>query len=167
MWAPIPWSCAAHTPVERTFAKYRAPRTQVSPARPRQISGPARGVEVGPARQRRGKKERRYDFSLYEPNAHRATLTGSKFLTSSRCLIDTAPAQRRAIESRARAPRADVRTAEVEGATRSRRQGPHAGRALIRPPPPAAFAVHRLHWRGDSPAAAGGIGGPPEKLARV
>jgi hypothetical protein len=52
VWAPIPWSCAAHTPVERTFAKDRAPRTQVSPARPRQISGPARGVEVGPARQR-------------------------------------------------------------------------------------------------------------------
>src|SRR5215469_12934713 len=36
------------------------------------------------------KKERRYNFSLYEPNAHRATLIGSKFLTSSRCLIDTA-----------------------------------------------------------------------------
>jgi hypothetical protein len=48
VWAPIRWSCAARTPVERTFAKDRAPRTQVSPARPRQISGPAAGVTGAP-----------------------------------------------------------------------------------------------------------------------
>ena len=45
MWAPIPWSCAAHI-------RKRPSAENASLAGGRQISGPARGVEVGPARQR-------------------------------------------------------------------------------------------------------------------
>jgi hypothetical protein len=119
VWAPIPWSCTAHTPVERTFAKDRAPRTQVSPARPRQISGPARGVEVGPARQR--SSDGNACLQIVRAGMTGARLGGAKIENFGLLYVDYATQQAHPEAERIVLP--GGRRAKPAGVIRSRRPG--------------------------------------------